>query len=131
MSAILLTPFDLLMASLLLFLDAALSAAFRLDLHRQIFWAAFRMVVQLLGVGYILHFIFRLNNVAATTAIIVVMALIAAREVAARPRHRLGKPEGYLISSVSVLLATFLTAGLQSQRRSARHPGIILAMPFH
>lgn len=112
MSAITLTPLDLLMASLLIVLDAALSILLRLDLHRQIVWAAGRMVVQLLGVGYILRFVLALNHPGATLAIIAVMALIAAREIARRPKLRFLGKDGYLVSATGVLLATVVTAGL-------------------
>jgi UDP-glucose/iron transport system permease protein len=53
---ILLTPFDIAIASSLIILDAGLSLMLRLRLQRQIALAAARMVVQLLAIGYVLQF---------------------------------------------------------------------------
>ena len=80
-----LSPTDLLLASSLVFLDAAVSVAHRLQLHRQLLWASTRMVIQLIAVGFILRFIFKLDNPLATLAVVLVMGAIAAREIAARP----------------------------------------------
>ena len=55
MTPILLTPLDLAIASVLIVLDGGLSLALRLGLHRQLAWAAARMVVQLVLVGFILR----------------------------------------------------------------------------
>src|SRR5262249_61277332 len=88
MSAISLSPADLALAAALVLFDAALSLALRLRLHRQILLAAARMVVQLLIVGYLLRLIFALKNPLATLAILLVMAAVAAREIAARPERK-------------------------------------------
>ncbi len=88
MNPILLTPLDISIAASLIILDAALSIWLKLRLHRQIAIAATRMVVQLVAIGYVLRFIFALNNPAATLLLVLVMVLIAAREVAARPERR-------------------------------------------
>ena len=58
MTPILLTPFDLAIASVLIVLDGALSLLLRLGLHRQLAFAALRMVVQLVLIGFILRFVF-------------------------------------------------------------------------
>lgn len=112
MTAILLSPQDLAIASALVVLDAGLSVGLRLGVHRQILWAGLRMVVQLVAVGYLLRFVFSLHNPAATLAIVVVMSLIAAREIAVRPKRRFRGVDGYALSAASVFLATFVTAGL-------------------
>ena len=71
------------------------------------------MVVQLVAIGYVLRFIFSLNNPAATLLLVLVMVLVAAREV--------GDPAGdaasrdtrhFAIGFVSVGFATFVTAVL-------------------
>ena len=90
MNPILLTPLDISIAASLIILDAALSIWLKLRLPRQIAIAAARMVVQLVAIGYVLRFIFSLNNPAATLLLDVVMMLVAAREVAARPERRSG-----------------------------------------
>ena len=107
-----LSPTDLALAATLVALDAGASIALRLQLHRQLLWAALRMVVQLVAVGFLLRFIFTLNNPLATLAIVVVMGAIAAREIAARPPHKFRGLAGLAISGATVALATVVTAGL-------------------
>src|ERR1700726_1784857 len=110
MNLILLTPFDISIAASLIILDAALSIRLKLRLHRQIGFAAARMVVQLVAVGYVLRFIFTLNNPAATLLLVLVMVLVAAREVAARPERRFRGRSTLAIGFVSVGFATFVTS---------------------
>jgi putative ABC transport system permease protein len=109
---ILLSPTDLALAAVLVAADAGASIALRLGLHRHLLWAATRMVVQLVAVGFILRFIFTLNSPFATLAIVLVMGLIAAREIAARPPHRFRGLAGLGLSAATVALATLVTAGL-------------------
>lgn len=89
MKTILLHPMDLSIAASLLIVDMALSMVLRLGLHRKIAIASARMVVQLVMIGYVLKFIFALNSPLATGGIVLVMMLVAAREVAARPDRSL------------------------------------------
>jgi UDP-glucose/iron transport system permease protein len=110
MTPILLTPFDIAVAASLILLDAALSILLKLRLHWQIAIAAARMVLQLVAIGYVLRFIFSLSNPAATLLLILVMVLVAAREVAARPERRLTGHTNFIIGVVSVGFATFVTA---------------------
>ena len=110
MNPILLTPLDISIAASLIILDAALSIWLRIRLHRQIAIAAARMVVQLVAIGYVLRFIFALNNPAATLLLVLVMVLVAAREVAARPERRFKGHSNFAIGFVSVGFATFVTA---------------------
>ena len=112
MNPILLNPQDIAVASVLVLLDAGLSVMLRIGIHRQILWAALRMVVQLVAVGYLLRFIFALNSPLATFAIVIVMAVIAAREIAVRPRRRFKGINGYALTTITVFLATFVTGGL-------------------
>ena len=107
-----LSPTDLALAASLVALDAGLSVALRLQLHRQLIWSATRMVVQLVAVGFLLRFIFALNSPWATLTIVLLMTAIAAREVAARPAHKFKGFAQLAISGTAVALATFVTAGL-------------------
>src|SRR5260370_4267142 len=68
------------------------------------------MVVQLVAIGYVLRFIFALNSPAATLLLVLVMVLVAAREVAARPERRFKDQSNFVIGFVSVGFATFVTA---------------------
>ncbi|MBV9509412.1 MAG: iron export ABC transporter permease subunit FetB [Caulobacteraceae bacterium] len=112
MSAIHLSPLDLAIAASLIVLDASLSLWLALNLHRQIAVAAVRMVLQLVAVGYVLRLVFSLNNPAATLLIVVLMVLIAGREVAARPEQRFKDFSNLALGAGSVALATFVTAVL-------------------
>lgn len=109
-TTVLLSPTDLAIAASLVVVDAGLSLALKLDLHRRIAIAAVRMTIQLVAIGYVLRFIFTLDNPAATLGIVLVMLLVAGREVAARPERHLVGFANYVIGATSVTLATSLTA---------------------
>jgi putative ABC transport system permease protein len=122
MNAISLSPQDLAISASLVVLDAILSLILALNLHRQILIAAARMVVQLAAIGYILKLVFALNNPAATLAIVLVMILIAGREVAARPEKRFKDLSNLALGAGSVALATMLTAILALTTAIRPHP---------
>jgi putative ABC transport system permease protein len=105
-----LTPQDLAVAASLIVFDAVLSLIFNLGLHWRIVVASIRLVVQLTAIGFVLKFVFALNNPAVTLALIVVMVLIAARETAARPERRFKGQAGLAIGAASVASATLITA---------------------
>jgi putative ABC transport system permease protein len=109
-AAISLTPGDLAIAASLIAFDALMSLVFRLNLHWKILVATARLVVQLVAIGYVLKFIFALNNPAVTLLLIVVMVLIAARETAARSERRFTGQTGLAIGAASVASATLITA---------------------
>ena len=98
MHAISLSATDLAIAASLVLLDAAMSLAFGLRLHRQLLVASVRMVVQLLLIGFILRWLFASGSEAVTLAVIVLMIAAAAREVAVRPKQRLRKWGNYRIA---------------------------------
>ena len=110
MNAIALTPLDLGVAATLVVVDAAISVALRLGLHRRIAVATIRMVLQLVAIGFVLRFVFALRQPAVTLALVVVMTLVAAREVATRPSQRLAGFGNHLVGATSVGLAVVLTA---------------------
>ena len=110
MTPILLTPMDLIASAALVVLDALLSLALRLGLHRQLIVATVRMVVQLLLVGEVLRAVFALQHPAVTLLIVVIMVLAAAREVAARPQRRLARHGNFVVGGAAVGAATALTA---------------------
>ncbi len=110
MTPILLTPSDLAIAAVLIVLDAGLSLALRLALHTQLIWAAVRMVVQLVLVGFVLRLVFSMASPLATLAVILAMVAVAGSEVAARPEQRLGRFGNYAVGASAVAFATFLTA---------------------
>jgi putative ABC transport system permease protein len=122
MNPISLSPGDLAIAASLVALDAALSVILRLRLHRQVLIAAARMVVQLVAVGYLLRLVFRLQHPAATVILVLIMAAIAAREIAARPSRRFGRLSGLALSGGAVAIATVVTVGLALLTAIRPHP---------
>ncbi|HEY8289009.1 MAG TPA: ABC transporter permease [Acetobacteraceae bacterium] len=122
MTPILLTPFDVAIAAVLLVLDGVLSLVLRLGLHWQLAIAGVRMVGQLVLVGFILRTVFALASPATTLAVILVMIAIAGREVAARPEQRLGRFGNYAVGATSVAVATLLTAVVALTTAIRPHP---------
>ncbi len=112
MSTVALHGTDLALAASLVVINAAASLLLRLRLHRQMLWAAARMVVQLLLVGFVLRIVFGASSAAATLAIIALMILAAAREVAVRPQHRLKGGGNYRIGALVVTLSSVGTVAL-------------------
>ncbi|MDP9097184.1 MAG: ABC transporter permease, partial [Pseudomonadota bacterium] len=97
---------DLGVGAALIVIEALLSLFLGLGIHRPMLVAAVRMVVQLLLVGVALRFIFALASPWLTLLAVVVMASVAAREVAVRPRARLRRFGNYRVSAVAVMSVT-------------------------
>jgi putative ABC transport system permease protein len=112
MTPILLSATDLAIAASLIVLDGVISIALRLNLHRALAIAATRMVVQLVFIGFVLTRVFAAAAPPLTLALIVVMVLIASREVAVRPEQRLVRLGNLRAGAVAVAFATGLTSVL-------------------
>ena len=108
MSAIVLQPLDIALAAALLLADAGLSVMLGLRLHRTVLMAAVRMVVQLVLVGLVLRWVFRIEDPWVTAAIVLAMTAVAAREVAARPRQRLARHGNLWVSAAAVGASTVI-----------------------
>ena len=87
MDVIRLQATDLLVASCLVLLCAAISFALRLGMQRQTLWAAARTVVQLLLVGHILKLVFAHAAPWLTALVAAAMMGLAARESRRGPRR--------------------------------------------
>jgi putative ABC transport system permease protein len=122
LNPIVLSPTDLAIAASLIAFDAVLSILLKLNLHRQVLWAAGRMVVQLVAIGYLLRLVFALHNPAATVAVVLVMAMVAAREIAVRPERRFKGADGLILSSSGVAIATVATVALALLTAIRPHP---------
>ncbi len=103
---------DVALAALLVLVNAGASLVLRLQLHRQLLWAALRMTVQLLLVGLVLRLVFKAASPAATLAIVALMIAAAAREVAVRPASRLKGAGNFQIGACVVGLASTATVVL-------------------
>lgn len=122
MHPISLSAMDLAIAASLVVLDAAISLACGLRLHRQLLVAAIRMVVQLLLIGFVLRWLFASGSAAVTLAVIVLMIAAAAREVAVRPKQRLRHWGNFRIASVVVAGASMATVLLALMTAIRPHP---------
>ncbi|MBD9380117.1 iron export ABC transporter permease subunit FetB [Achromobacter sp. ACM02] len=109
MDVIKLQASDLAIASLLVLLSAGISFALRLNLQRQVLWAALRTVVQLLLVGHILRIVFAHAAPWLTALVVAVMMALAAREVAARPKARLTQRGNGWVGAMAVAGTTVIT----------------------
>ncbi len=107
MQIVSLSPFDLFMASLLLFILAFLSARMRLELSGQIIIAGLRTTVQLLLIGLVLKALFAHVNIALLALIALVMLLAAGREIIARQKRKLTGWWGYGIGLLSISISSF------------------------
>jgi len=123
MNPILLTPLDISIAASLIILDAALSIWLKLRLPSAIAIAAARMVVQLVAIGYVLRFIFSLNDPAATLLLVVVMMLVA--------RARGGGPTGAPVQGhTNLVIGLSVSALPPSSRRSLPWTTAIRPQPW-
>lgn len=98
------------LAAGLMLLSVGLSAWLKLGLGRDILIAGVRMTAQLLLVGLILDWVFRLNAPLPILAIGLIMTLLAAQAASSRPRKRY--PGLLLDSFLSVFVSSFLLTGL-------------------
>ena len=103
---------DLAIAAGLVVASAAASLALNLRVHRQVLWAAARMVVQLLLVGLVLRIVFAAGSAPATLLIVLLMVGAAAREVAVRPAERLRGWANIRIGAIVVGASGVATVGL-------------------
>jgi putative ABC transport system permease protein len=85
----------------LILLVAGLARMRGVGQERDLLWAALRMGVQLLAVGYVLHFVFSLRTAAPVLLILAVMAAFSVQATAARVRHRM--PRFHRIVGSSIL----------------------------
>lgn len=107
MNIILLSPFDLSMAAVLVLMLALASLILKLDLASQIIIAAVRTVIQLLLIGLVLKALFAQVNLLFVSALSIFMLLIAGREVMARQQRRFGGLWGYGLGTLSMFVSSF------------------------
>jgi putative ABC transport system permease protein len=112
-----LSYWQLAAASIFVFIDAGLSLAFGLRVHRSLLFAALRMVVQLALVGVVLTTLFSVVSPLWTGLAALVMVLFAGHEAALRQERRLAGWWSYglgtgcmMVSSVVVTVFGLTTA---------------------
>jgi putative ABC transport system permease protein len=103
-------PWQLFLAACLVAINLLLSLGLRLRLERQLLIASCRMVAQLLFVGWILRWVFALEEPAWILAMGLLMAGIASLSAVNRTRRRF--PRIYLNSFISVMGAAFVVTSV-------------------
>lgn len=113
---------QLALASALILINIVLSFILRLGLEQRLGVASLRMVVQLLLVGYVLEWVFQLQNPVWVLLVALAMTVMAGTSAVNRTRRRFGRI--YWNSFVSILAAGFLVTGLSVT-------GIIQVQPWY
>ena len=108
-STIVLSVFDLSVASLLVIAMATCAHAMRLGIGSQLIIAGVRTTVQLLLVGLILKLLFAREQLAWTLLVAVVMLAVAGREVVVRQTRRFIGPWNYGIGAAAMCISGFGT----------------------
>jgi len=112
MNLITLTSWDLLTTSSLIFILAIISIKQRLGLHKSLLIAALRASIQLFLIGFILRWLFGDINPLWLIIVSGIMLLAAGREVISRQQRPFTGSFGYLSSTLSMFLSSFvLTIG--------------------
>lgn len=93
---------DLALVYGLILLVAALARLRGIGQERDLLWSSLRMVVQLLAVGYVLHFVFTLESAAPVLLILAVMTAFSVQAVADRVKHRMPRFRRIVGSSILV-----------------------------
>lgn len=99
----------LILSSVLVIIPIIISYKEKLELNRDIIVSMLRAVIQLLAVGYVLNFIFGLDNIVYTIVLVLVMIFNAAINT---------KKKGFiienqvLISFISIFIGTLITLGI-------------------
>ena len=101
---------DLAVAAGLLVAEAGASLLLGLGLARTTLVSAARMAVQLLLVGLALRWVFALASAPLTAGLVLLMLLVAAREIAARPKQRLRGGGSYLVAGLAAAAGTGVAA---------------------
>jgi len=96
---------ELALAAMLIFLNGAVSIAFRLGIAKQLIVAAVRMCVQLGMAGLVLKFIFAQQSPWWMMGLGILMLAIAGREVQARQKTRFRRGWTYTIATTSIAMA--------------------------
>ncbi|NIF18203.1 iron export ABC transporter permease subunit FetB [Pantoea sp. Cy-639] len=101
---------DLAIASSLILVNGLLSVLLKLRLERQLFWAASRTIVQLLAIGYILGWVFRVAEWYIVLPLMLTMTLVAGNAAASHGKLRY---RGLLSDSVvSIWLSSWLVTAV-------------------
>lgn len=109
MSNIMINPWSLLLSFALVLIAMAISQKEKLGLTKEIFWSVFRMVVQLVIVGYLLTAVFQIDSFWLTLASIVIMVVNAAWNASRRAN---GLNNAFEYSLIALFLGVTITLSI-------------------
>lgn len=109
-SVIILSSFDLILASSLMVVLSVLSLSLQLGLEKKILVFSLRMTAQLLFIGLILRYLFNSSSFLLVFLLSMVMLFAAGREVWARQRRKIQGVTGFIISTGSMFVSSFSVA---------------------
>ena len=104
---IVLTPLDLSVAAGLVLLLGLLTWKLRLGITRNLYIAGLRTVVQLLLLGLILDYLFKVSHPVIILILAVLMVLIAGHEVMLRQKRAFKGSWGYALGTFSMFVSSF------------------------
>lgn len=109
MSNTMINPWSLFLSFALVLIAMAISQKEKLGLTKEIFWAVFRMGVQLVIVGYLLTAVFQIDSFWLTLASIVIMVVNAAWNASRRAN---GLPNAFKYSLIALFLGVTVTLSI-------------------
>lgn len=107
MQVIVLSPWDLALASLLVLMLAFISWRMRFGIERRLMISALRTTVQLSLIGLVLTILFENATLIWVALIALLMLLLAGREVMARQERRFVGWWGYGVGTLSMFISAF------------------------
>ena len=107
---ILLTPWDITFAALLVLALAALTSGLRVGITNQILIAALRCAIQLLLIGLVLKTLFENIHLGWVALLSIAMLLLASREIHARQQYRLSGWWSLGVGALSMFFSSFAVA---------------------
>lgn len=109
MSNTMISPWSLVISFALVLIAMAISQKEKLGLTKEIFWSIFRMIVQLVIVGYLLTSIFEVDSFWVTLASIIIMVANAAWNASRRAN---GLPNAFKYSLIALFLSVSITLSI-------------------
>ncbi|MEW6727629.1 MAG: iron export ABC transporter permease subunit FetB [Bacillota bacterium] len=114
------SDWQLALSVILVVIAGTVSAVFRLGLLRPLVWGTVRTFVQLTLVGYVLTYVFALNNLYLILALVTLMVYIASRAAVRRTPNVPRYPAG--LAFVALLASTYLVGTIVTQLIIAPEP---------
>jgi putative ABC transport system permease protein len=101
---------QLALSVILVFIAGSVSAALKLGLLRALVWGTIRTFVQLTLIGYVLTYVFALNNLWLILALVTLMCFIASRNAVRRTPNIPDFP--VMLAFLSLLASTYLVGSI-------------------